>query len=310
MKILFKIPNSGSCMNCQRALILIVFVIIVSCNGYGQVADYSERDYGTLITRRNDPSPKDKQDSTIIQCRKLNKFNEVFGLYPYVQDISQARLKPFKDITAVEKEMIINYLWNKRDTTLLPIVLKIAQTDTLPAQQYVRELSIQCLSRFNTNAVKKVLNSLLNDKEVGMISALSLVQLGQTEQAFQYIQTHYTENISYRIIPDIVTSLMIVNTPAAIELLKRISAHKDPSQALDALAALSLLGYCDFAYQGFCRYTNCSIDLVRTKVANCLLYYTGTHQAINTVKNMYSNEKDSFVANEIEYILLKFNIKY
>jgi hypothetical protein len=295
-------------MSCQRALMLIVFVIVVSFNGYGQV-DYSEQEYGKLITKRNDPFPKNKQDSTIIQCRKLDKVDKVFHLSTSVLDISKTRLKHFKNLTDVEKVEIIIYLWNKRDTTLLPIVLKIAQTDTLSGQEYVRKLSVKCLSRFNTNAVKKVLNSLLNDKEVGMISALSLVQLGQTEQAFQYIQTHYNESISYRIIPDIVTSLMIVNTPAAIELLKEISVHKDPSQALDALAALSLLGYCDFAYQGFCRYTNSKVRTVRTKVANCLLYYIGTDHAIKTVKNMYCNEKDPFVKNEIEYLLQKYNIK-
>ena len=308
MKITYSISILSSWISCQKALTVFMFVLIVTCNGYGQ-EDYFERDYGTLITERNDPSPKDKQDSTIIQCRKLHKVNDVFGLYPFVQDISQALLKPFDSLNGVEKEEIITYAWNKRDTTLLPILLKIAQSDTFPDQRYGRELSVQCLSRFNTNAAKKVLMGLLNDKEVGMISALSLVQLGQTEQAFQYIQTHYTESLSYRIIPDIVTALMKINTPAALELLIKISEHKDPSQALDALAALSLLGYCDFAYQGFCRYTNSEVELVRTKVTNCLIYYTGTSQAIDTVKNMYFNEKASFVVEEMEYIFQKYNIK-
>ena len=308
MKVTFNISNSNSGNNWQKILVSLMLVIIVVYNGYGQI-DYSEQEYGTLTTPRNNPSPKDNQDRTIIQCRELNKVNEVFDLYPFIQDISQSRLKPFNNLTDTEKEEIIIYAWNKRDTTLLPTVIKIAQSDTLPDQKYGRELSIQCLSRFNTNTVKKILNSLLNDKEVGMISALSLIQLGQMEKACIYIQTHYTESVYYQIIPDIVTALMIINTPEAIELLTKISEHKDPSQALDALAALSLLGYCDFAYRGFCKYTKSEIPLVKINVANCLLYYTGTIQAINTVKKMYFDEKNSLVAKEIELVMQKYNIK-
>lgn len=204
---------------------------------------------------------------------------------------------------------VIDNAWIERDTSLLPFVLKIAQCDTFIDYIYVRKLSIKSLSRFNNDTVKKVLIKLLEDKEVGMISALSLAQLGQTDQALQYIQTHYSENTSYHIIPHIVTVLMMINNPDAIKLLMKISEHKDPSLALDALAALSLLGHCDFAYQWFCKYKASNVWQVRTKVANCLLFYIGTPEAINTAKSLYHNEKDSFVVKELKIILKRFNIK-
>ena len=88
----------------------------------------------------------------------------------------------------------------------------------------------------------------------------------------------------------------------------KISEHKDPSLALDALAALSLLGYCDFAYQGFCKYTNSNVWSMRTKVATCLLFYTGTPEAIEIAKYMYYSEKDKFAKGELQYGLKRFNI--
>lgn len=305
MKVLFRNTKSFGCISWQKALILMIFVGSITCNSFGQAADYSESDYGTLITNRNDPYPGTNLDKKIIPCRKLNKPEEVFGLSPYVQDISQARLKTFNELTNVEKEEIITYVWNRRDTALLPVVIKLAQ-DTLPDQKYVRMLSIECLSRFNTVEVKKVLTDLLKDNEVGIISAVSLVQLGQTEKAFQYIQTHYSESISYSIVPEIVTVLMMINTPEATELLKKIAEHQDPGIALDALAALSIMGYCDFAYEGFRKYINNEVGLVRTKVAACLLYYIGSPEAINDVKNLYDEEKDQNMKVELGYIKQRF----
>ena len=297
MKMIFKIHPSNICIYWQRALVVLMFVIVVSNNGYGQEQDdYSEQDYGTFITHRNNPFSQTELDNTIVKCRKLIKVNEVFDLSDNFHDISQALMNPFEKLTEDDKAFIITNAWLKVDTILLPIVLKIAQSDTLPEQEYVRKISIECLSRFNTDKVKMALSDLLKDRYLAMISALSLVQLGQTEQAFQYIQSHYNESVYYDIIPCIVTALM------------KISVHKDPSQALDALAALSLLGNCDFAYQGFCKYTTNHVWLVRNMVANCLLYYTGTPEAINTVKNMYYKEEDSFVVKQLEGVLEKYNI--
>ncbi len=308
MKKQFKIKKLISCITWQRALLSLMFIILVICNGYGQ-DDYFESDYGTLLTRRNDPYPHTKLDSTIIPCRKLNEVKEVFTLSSQVRDISQILLKPYENLSEEEMAKIVSNAWIKRDTSLLPFLLKIAESDTFIDYIYTRKLSVKSLSRFNNDTVKKVLTNLLKDKEVGMISALSLVQLGQTEQAFHYIQSNYSENIAYNIIPDIATSLMIINTSDAIKLLMKISEHKDPSLALDALAALSILGYCDFAYRGFCKYKTNNVWQVRTKVTNCLLFYIGTPEAINTAKNLYYNEKDSFVRNELENIFKRFNLK-
>lgn len=311
MKIQFGITNSTSFITWQRVVVLFILMISVVCSGYGQEQDdYSERDYGTLITNRNDPFPTNKQDSIIIPCRKAVTIDDVFYLFTLtVPDVSQIREKPFEKLTAEDKEKIISTAWQTADTTLLKIVFRIA-FDTAADNKYIRKISVECLSKFNIDSVKKVLTSLLKDKDVGMISALSLVQLGQREQAFQYILAHYTDSIEFDLIHNIGTALMRVNNPEAIKLLKKISEHKDPSEALDALAALSLLGYCNFAYQGFCRYTTSNVWQVRTKVANCLLYYTGTPEALTIVKNMYQNEKDHFVVKQFDEILKRFNIKY
>lgn len=311
MKNLFKTPNPISYITWQRALAVFILVFIVNCNGYGQEQDdYSEQDYGTYMTHRNNPFSQTELYNTIVQCRKLIKIDDVFDQAWNLQDISQVLMKPFENLTELDKESIIINGWLKRDTTLLTTIIKIAQSDTLPDQEYIRILSIECLSKYNTDKVEKVLTDLLKDRYLAMISALSLVQLGQTEQALKSIQSHYTESVNYEIIPSIVNALLKINTPDAIKLLMKISEHKDPSEALDALAALSLLGYCDFAYQSFCKYTANHIWQVRSMVANCLLYYTGTPEAINTVKNMYYTEKDSFVAEQLEGVLKKFNIKY
>jgi len=309
MKIAFKMLRVNNYIIWLRVLIFFLFVIVLSINSFGQNDENTEREYGLTSTSRNDPFPHTKLDSTIIQCRKLNEVEEIFSPALWGFDISQSLLKPFENLSQEEMCKIIDTAWFKRDTSLLPFLLKIAQCDTFIYYKYVRKLSIRCLSSFNNVTVKKILIKLLEDKDVGMISALSLIQLGQTDQSFQYIQTHYSENNDYDIIPNIVTALMIINTPDAIKLLMKISEHKDPSLALDALAALSMLGNCNFAYLGFCRYITSNIWQVRTKVANCLLYYTGTSDAIHIVNHMYSIENDSFVLEQIEYALIRFNLK-
>ena len=309
MKIAFKMLRLNNYIIWLRASIFFLFVIVLSINSFGQNDENTEQEYGLTITRRNYPFPHTKLDSTIIQCRKLNEVKEIFSPALWGFDISQSLLKPFENLSEDEMEKIITTAWFKKDTSLLPFLLKIAQCDTFIDYKYVRELSVRCLSSFNNVTVKKILIKLLEDKDVGMISALSLVQLGQTDQSFQYIKTHYSEKKDYDIIPNIVTALMIINTPDAIKLLMKISEHKDPSLALDALAALSILGNCNFAYLGFCKYITSNIWLVRTKVANCLLYYTGTPEAIDIVKNMYYKEKDNFVSRQLELILVaRFNL--
>lgn len=309
MKMIFKMLQSNICNTWQRALVVLMFVIAITCNGYGQAADYSERDFGTLMTHRNDPFPHTKLDSTIIPCRKLNERKEVFVITDVVGDISETLLKPFENLTEGEMAGIIGNAWIKRDTSLLPFLLKIAQSDTFIDYIYVRKLSVKSLSRFNTDAVKKVLTNLLTDNEVGMISAISLSELGQTEKAFQYIQSHYNESVDFDIIQHIVTTLMKINTPDAIKLLMKISEHKDPSQALDALAALSLLGYCDYSYKGFCKYTTYEYWMVRRKAANCLIYYTGSPEAIGVVKSLYYLDRDRYLVRQLEEeVFKKFDI--
>jgi len=303
--MIFKIHQTNTCIVYQRALVILMFVIVGTYNVFGQEDEYSERDYGTFVTPRNDPYPHTNLDTTIVHCRKLVKLDSVFYPEPNVHDISHLLQKSFEELTFQDKDDIITYAWHNNDTTLLSIVSQVALFDT--DHGYLRKYSIQCLSRFNTDAVKKVLTSLLKDKEVGLISALSLVQLGQNELAFQYIQSYYTESVEYEIIPGIVTALMKINTPDAIKLLMKISEHKDPSEALDALGALSLLGYCDYSFKGFCKYKTNEEWLVRSMVANCLLYYTGSPEAIEIVKNMYYKEEDNFAVGWLEGILIKYN---
>jgi len=272
-------------------MIIFIFMGLVLQKEYGQEVDYgsseSEVEYGSLATERNYPYYflNTAQDSILIPCRKLVKNLFIFIESNMPKDISGFKDKPFNLLTNKEKEQIIINAWHNKDLELFNTIHRIIISDTTEELRYYRKLSIMCLSVFNTVASKDILLRLLknNDKEISIISALSLVQLGATDIGFEYIEKYYN---TYPVKSQIVSALMIINTTSAIRLLIMMTEDKDPSYSLDASVALSLLGYCDLAFENIIKYKDSEIVFVRQMVAWCLAYYIGTPEAIKIIKNL------------------------
>ena len=122
---------------------------------------------------------------------------------------------------------------------------------------------------------------------------------------FQYINQNSDEGYSI----EINTALMQINSPEAVILLKKRSKELiDPSCAIDALAALSLLGYCDYAFDGFVQYVKNTNENARKLAVICLAYYVSTFDAFEILKSM-KNDRSYIVQKEIIKILdnLKLN---
>ncbi len=282
-----------------------LIIVFISFGQDFNEAPYNESDYGYLMTDRNTPILENKKDSTLVPCRKLTSKPILFGTPKKKKNISGFIDKPFSKLSDTEKALIIDKAWQTKDTFLMQIVLKIVHKENNKEDFDNRICSIRCLSQFNSDTSKKVLISLLNDKECGLTSAFSLVQLGLTEIGLDYIKKHFNEVNDKE---DINTALMLINTPDAIKVLKEISEDKDPSNALDALAAMSLLGYCDFAFKGFCKYISYDLWVVRAKVALCLAYYIGTPEAFEKIKTIQDFGK--FFGVSIDDLFKIYNIKY
>jgi hypothetical protein len=297
--------------------ILSIIIILLSYNmlkaqtdDVGQV--YDENAYGMTATERNYPYLFSefftKEDSTLVYCRNMIKNPNIFIESNESKNISGFKDKPFNLLTNEEKEQIIINAWHDKDNGLLNIVNRIAISDTSEDLKYIRTLSIMCLSVFNTEASKNtLLNLLKSDKqEISLTSALSLVQLGQTDIGFTYIEKYYYRN--YTTNDQIISALMIVNTPRAIKLLTKLAEDKDPSYALDASAALSLLGYCDLAFKNMLKYKDSDIVFVRQMVAWCLAYYIGTPEAIKTIMNL-KDDPYHFLEKDREKIRKIYKLK-
>jgi hypothetical protein len=299
----------------NRRKLFFLFLIITKVQiGFGQFDEpYSENDYGLMRTERNWPDIENKTDSTLLPCRKLVSKPTIFQMPGRIENISDFVHKPYNELTHNEKYSIIQKAWQTKDSCLFRIAIRIAKdtsSDSASQAENInnevnKEASIICLGQYNSDASKKVLVDLLKNKEWGMTSALSLVQLGLFDEGFNYIKGHYSQEGDKTFIN---TALMLVKTPEAIKLLMKISNDVNPSNALDALAALSLLGYCDFAFKGFCRYVHNDMSQVREKAVWCLAYYTGTHESFNVIKTLQNDDND-YVREDINKIWKIYNIK-
>lgn len=283
---------------------------------------YGENLFGTIVTDRN--LPDNKMPIKFVTCRKMEERPRIYSNPNEAKDISSIRNKSYNLLTPLEKEQLITYAWVKKDSNIFKIVLQIAIIDTLSSQLDTRISAIKCLSLYNNDYAKKNLQSFLKDKEVAMISALSLVQLGMYEHGLSYIEKNYTEyfknyNDKYITKDNVSSALMLVNNTIAIKLLMKVAEDKDPSYSIDALAALSLLGYCDYAYKGFCKYIKSSIWQTRESAFWCLAYYIGTPEAFKiildaqTINNqsiiMIQNDPEIYVKQAIDKIIQTYNLK-
>ena len=288
-------------MNILRHFILFNIVLVSFFNCYGQ---FDGAIPGCAATNRNFPVFEYSKDSSIIQCRKLSTQPKIYDVpmgFNYELNSEDTTGNYFSKNVS----LITNYVWQKRDINLLHFVYEFAVHDSFKhGEQYY---AIWCLGSFNTKKTKEFLLKLLDkpDKTLVLYSALSLVQLGIFDISFPIIVKYYKNKDIH---DDVHTALMLINSPESIEFLKQLSNDPDPSNALDALGALSLMGYCDFAFKGFSRYVNSDIWQVREKVTRCLAYYIGTPEAFKIIKNM-QNDDDQQVREDAELILKFYKIK-
>lgn len=302
----------------KKWLTIPMFLFLTIHQGYSQEGcdvgePYTEKDFGGLATDRNYPLPAAIKNSKIVPyrtlivpCRTSSEKAPIFEAPVSKEDISDLSGKPYHTLTKDDLFRVINNFWFTKDSSLLDIVSKIALTDTLKKNYHLRTKSIRSLSSSHTEVSKKVLISLLQDRDnrIALFSALSLAQLGFSDISFKYIKEHYSEFIGKR---DINTALMNMNTPESVKLLMAISEDADPSMAIDALGALSLLGYCEFAFKGFLRYMYHPVIQVRRDIAWCLAYYTGTPEALKLI-NKIPNDEYNLVKKDIQMIQKVFGI--
>ena len=72
---------------------------------------------------------------------------------------------------------------------------------------------------------------------------------------------------------------------------------------LDALAALSLMGYCDEAYNGFVELTKYRGTFIREQAVSCLAYYIGTDAAIKIISDIMVLDPENSVQDEARKVL-------
>lgn len=294
-KLFITIPNAWS------ITALCFLQLLLATPNYGQ--NDNDEDFCMLATERAWPDlPMTKEDSSVIPCRKMKTKPLIFYDINKVKSIKDIHIGKYNELTQIEKGKIIRNAWHTKDTSLQDILIHIALYDTVKdsQQRYDREMSIEFLNVYKNDATRKTLLILLcdPDRHIGMISALSLIQCGEFKESMKFIKQNYKE---YKRKPVIVDAMMNVNSPDAIEIMKEIAKDPDPSYALDALAGLSLLGYCDYAFEGFKTYTMNQCINARRFAARCLAYYSGTSEAFEVVLNMQS-DPDPDVREEIDKI--------
>ena len=308
MKIrFFSTPNT------LKILLICFLQILLATPNFGQSdlqLDYTDNPYDEgggyceFASSRAWPDlALTKEDSTIIPCRKMKTKPLIFYDINKARSIQDIHIGKYDDLTQDEKGKIISNAWHTKDPSLQDILIHIALFDTVKEsqQRYDRKMSIKFLNVYKNEASRKALLTLLNDpdKHIGMVSALSLIQYGEYTESMKFIKHSYKEYLAKDVI---VTAMINVNTPDAVEVIKEISKDPDPSYALDALAGLSLLGYCDFAFQGFKYYTTNPCMNARRFAARCLAYYSGTSEAFQIILNMRS-DNDPDVLDEVNKIL-------
>ncbi len=263
---------------------------------------------------RNHPDKWAKADGKIITCRKLTTKLPDFKINDngqYERLGLSALVDSGVNFNTKQASAIINRTWAKHDTNLVELVYRFAQIDSLrKADNYS---AILCLSSFNTARTKNLLLKLLKCKDyrAGILSAASLIMLDCLPQmSFDFIKKNYSMESWPFDFYYVHTALMKLNTPQAIEFLKKQASNYDiPSCALDALGALALLGYCDYANKGFLLFKDDRFFNIRVCSAWCLAYYIGTFEAFKEIKEMYTKETLPQVHKELNEIVKLYNIK-
>lgn len=258
---------------------------------------------GSLLTDRNYPVDA-LYPYKIVPCRKADSIpiNFYRELGSYTDSLKDPILKKIEDLNNDDKEYLCKLAWDTKEKKYFDLLVRLISVDTLKKDHDIRIRMVKSLSAFNNEDSKKVLMQMLNNsnKELSMISAIVLAQFGEYKKSLHFLSQNY-QNEHYPV--QVITAFMQINSAESVELLKKLAKeHPDPSIVIDALAALSLLGHCDYAFKGFSEYSKSKNENARKLAAICLAYYTGTPEAFKIIKGM-QNDKDYQVQQEVKKIM-------
>lgn len=267
-------------------------------------------DYDNLLTERNYPTYL--QDTfTIVPCRKVKQ--EFFNNCAYDKAIKfnnciDPVLININSLSDNDKEHLCQLACNTKEQKYFDLLAKLIFADTIQKDTFFRRCFVRLLAVYNTGASKKILLKLLNDsdKSVSVISALALYQLGDYNDAIKYFENNYHNKPLDN--PETVHEvLMRMNTARSAQVLRKlIKTQTNLFYKLDGLAALSLMGYCTEAFEGFKELTKESYQTyVRIDAVSCLAYYIGTPDVFKIIE-IFLHDNDSELRLEAQKVMRNY----
>jgi HEAT repeat protein len=164
-------------------------------------------------------------------------------------------------------------------------------------ENMLKEL-IYRLSFIPTIESKKFLKYIITkygNNNLSLYAAYAIIDIGESQFGFDFLIKRYIEKGDKDLT---VSAFLKIRNKESINRLLAISIDPNPCNALNAYAALSLLGYTNYAYNGFCKYLNHQNDFIRQAAVSCLIYYTGTPQAIEKARVLL-NDTNEYVQENV-----------
>jgi hypothetical protein len=245
----------------------------------------------------------DFKSFTIIPCRKVTLSELTFPRY-YKADWSKYKdpLEIGMDkLSYADKMHLYELIVDTKNPKYFALLAKLIFSDTVENDADIRKNLCICLGEYETEPSKKLLQLLLKDrnKAIATIAAINLVKIRSFDRAINYFTNNYNNDFY---VEYVYSALMFINSEQSVNLLKRFAKEQSsPVLAIDALAALSLLGNCDYAFNELKKYLTSDKEVVRKKSVSCIAYYIGTQEAFEVIEKMHSDES-VIVRAEVEHV--------
>jgi hypothetical protein len=290
---------------------LVIILFVINCN-YSQnniqndsLEDMIAMDAPVGATERNSPN-FGSSECKIIPCRKESLKNQYFfpDEYHSCEDgiLRDPTIVSFQNIDYNDRENLCCIVYKTKDMKYFGLVRDLILYDSSYYYHNIRMDLAKCLSQFKNIQCEEFLIYLLKGKnqELSTIAAICLLQLESYEIAYDFFSNSYY-NFDY--CENVYSALAQINSVQSIEILKKIVSYQNnPYLKMDGLAALSLMGYCDYAYNGFKRLIDSKDTEVKTTAIRCIAYYTATIEAFNFIRTL-KDEKDVYIKQRIEEVL-------
>jgi hypothetical protein len=305
--------------------LLILAISIINSFGQKHKPDYEHGD-DSVVEGYDEGNGFNKQNKTgrnyplaalkpykIDQCRKADSIPvNFYRIYVTSSNLQDPSLKNIEDLTKNDMDYLCKLAWDTKEKRYFDLLTKLIFTGNFKKNHEMKMQLTMCLSAYNTKESKNVLVQLLDntDKGLAIISAIDLVQLGEKETGLTYLSKAYLSKNYYNMFysEQVNTALMQINSAESVALLKKLSQDETYlSGAIDALAALSLLGYCDYSFKSFALYAKSENDNARIFAAICLAYYTGTPEAFEIINNM-QNDKSKDVKEVVKMAIENYKL--